>query len=64
MMDYLNHKNDFSNPNIASIVDELSFWSSRFGHLLFNHLKIRKDINILDLGCANGFPLFELAHAS
>ncbi len=62
MTDYLEHRNDFSNPDIASVVDELSLWSSRFGQLLFEHLEIRKGIDILDVGCANGFPLFELAH--
>lgn len=62
MTDYLEHENDFSNPDVASLVDELSFWSSRFGSLLFDQLEIRKGVNILDVGCATGFPLFELAH--
>lgn len=62
MTDYLSHKNDFNDPRLASVVDELSFWSSRFGHLLFDNIQIRKGLNILDVGCANGFPLFELAH--
>jgi arsenite methyltransferase len=42
--------------------DELPFWSSRFGALLFDHLELRPDIRGLDVGCAAGFPLFELAH--
>lgn len=46
---------------IASVLDELSFWSSRFGGLLFRQLALRKGIVGLDLGCGNGFPLFELA---
>jgi arsenite methyltransferase len=62
MTDYLKYKNDFGNPDLASVVDELSFWSSKFGQLLFNRIEIRRAINILDVGCANGFPLFELAH--
>jgi ubiquinone/menaquinone biosynthesis C-methylase UbiE len=62
MTDYLQNKIDLSGPLNASIVDELSFWSSRFGSVLFDNLKIRPNINILDVGCANGFPLFELAH--
>jgi ubiquinone/menaquinone biosynthesis C-methylase UbiE len=62
MTDYLNHKNDFDSPDIASLVDELSFWSSRFGSMLFDQIEIRKSVNILDVGCATGFPLFELAH--
>jgi ubiquinone/menaquinone biosynthesis C-methylase UbiE len=62
MTDYLKYKNDFSSPDLASIIDEVSFWSSKFGRLLFDHIEIRRRINILDVGCANGFPLFELAH--
>ncbi len=62
MTDYLQNKIDLSGPLNASIVDELSFWSSRFGSILFDNLTVRPNINILDVGCANGFPLFELAH--
>lgn len=43
--------------------DELPFWSSRFGALLFDHLELRPNVRGLDVGCATGFPLFELAHA-
>ena len=62
MTDYLKYRNDFSNPELALIVDELSFWSSKFGQLLFDQIEIRRAIKILDVGCGNGFPLFELAH--
>ncbi|HEY6188199.1 MAG TPA: class I SAM-dependent methyltransferase [Pyrinomonadaceae bacterium] len=62
MTDYLKYRNDFSDPNLASVIDELSFWSSKFGQLLFHHIELRRAIKILDVGCANGFPLFELAH--
>ncbi|HEV2911747.1 MAG TPA: class I SAM-dependent methyltransferase [Pyrinomonadaceae bacterium] len=62
MTDYLKHRNDLDNPDFASIIDELSFWSSRFGRLLFDQIEIRGGIEILDVGCGNGFPLFELAH--
>jgi arsenite methyltransferase len=61
MTDYLKHKNDFSTPEFAAVFDELTFWSSRFGQLLFNQLEIRGGLEILDVGCASGFPLFELA---
>jgi ubiquinone/menaquinone biosynthesis C-methylase UbiE len=46
----------------AEIHDETSFWSARFGALLFDHLEIRRDIRGLDAGCGTGFPLIELAH--
>lgn len=53
---------DFTRPELASVFDELPFWSSRFGALLVDNLVIRKHQRILDIGCATGFPLFELAH--
>jgi SAM-dependent methyltransferase len=46
----------------AEIHDETSFWSARFGALLFDHLEIRRGIRGLDVGCGTGFPLIELAH--
>jgi arsenite methyltransferase len=52
-----------SHPDFAQgAYDELSFWSSRFGALLFEHLELRRGIDGLDLACGSGFPLFELAH--
>ncbi|HEX8140589.1 MAG TPA: methyltransferase domain-containing protein [Pyrinomonadaceae bacterium] len=62
MTEYLKYKNDFDSPELALVCDELSFWSSRFGRLLFEQIELRRDQAILDVGCANGFPLFELAH--
>ncbi|HEX7809518.1 MAG TPA: methyltransferase domain-containing protein [Thermoanaerobaculia bacterium] len=43
--------------------DELSFWSSHFGALLFDNLELRPNIRGLDIACGSGFPLIELAHA-
>jgi ubiquinone/menaquinone biosynthesis C-methylase UbiE len=43
--------------------DELSFWSSRFGALLFDRLELRPNTTGLDVACGTGFPLIELAHA-
>ncbi len=49
-------------PDYADAVyDELSFWSSRFGALLFDNLELRHGIAGLDVACGAGFPLFELA---
>jgi arsenite methyltransferase len=53
---------DYNTPQMASVFDELSFWSSRFGAILFEHLELRRNIDILDLACGAGFPTFELAH--
>ena len=61
MTDYLKLTTDYHDTGIASAFDELSFWSSRFGHLLFDHLEIRGHDRILDIGFGTGFPLFELA---
>jgi ubiquinone/menaquinone biosynthesis C-methylase UbiE len=49
-------------PRLAEIYDETSFWSARFGALLFDHLEIHRGIRGLDVGCGTGFPLIELAH--
>ncbi len=53
-----------SHPDYAEgAYDELSFWSSRFGALLFDNLELRPGIRGLDVACGTGFPLIELAHA-
>jgi arsenite methyltransferase len=62
MLDYLDPTIDIASPEFAQGFDELSFWSARFGALLFEHLEVRRDLDILDVGCATGFPLFELAN--
>lgn len=62
MTDYLYRSTDYNDPFIAPIFDELSFWSARFGLLLYENLELKHGFRILDLGCGSGFPLFELAH--
>ncbi len=59
MTQYLHQKHD--PPELARTIDQLSFWASRFGALLFDNLDLRPNLNILDIGCATGFPLFEIA---
>lgn len=61
-VEYLKRSTDYHDAEIASAFDELSFWSSRFGQLLFRHIELRGHIRILDIGFGTGFPLFELAH--
>ena len=63
MTDYLKHKIDLNDAEFAAVFDELTFWSSRFGQMLFDRIEIRAHLSILDVGCASGFPLFELAGA-
>lgn len=52
---------DLSAPGTASMFDEVSLWASRFGALMLEHLEIRDDLDVLDVGCGTGFPLIELA---
>ena len=61
MTDYLSRETDFDDPRVASAFDELSFWSARFGSLLFDHLELIPGLNVLDVACGTGFPLLELA---
>ena len=41
--------------------NELTFWSSHFGQLLLDNIPLKEKIDVLDVGCATGFPLLELA---
>jgi arsenite methyltransferase len=59
---FLDHPAGWARSGLAEIYDETSFWSARFGALLFDHLKIVRGIRALDVGCGTGFPLIELAH--
>jgi arsenite methyltransferase len=59
--EYLKTKFEFGNPDFASVLDELSLWSARFGLLMLNQLEPVAGLEVLDLGCGTGFPLFELA---
>ncbi|HEX8219190.1 MAG TPA: methyltransferase domain-containing protein [Chloroflexia bacterium] len=61
MTSFLQRRGSFRIGRIAPVFDELTFWASRFGALLFDNLQVRKGISILDVGPATGFPLFELA---
>ncbi|MDQ3705379.1 MAG: methyltransferase domain-containing protein [Chloroflexota bacterium] len=61
MPGFLQRRSSFQLENIAPVYDELTFWASRFGVLLFDNLQPRKHLDILDVGPATGFPLFELA---
>jgi ubiquinone/menaquinone biosynthesis C-methylase UbiE len=62
MCHFLDHPAGWMPSRPAEIYDETSFWSARFGALLFDHLEIRRGIRGLDAGCGTGFPLIELAH--
>ena len=60
MLDYLHFA--LNQSEAASVYDECSLWGARFGLFLLQNLELRPNLNILDLACGTGFPLFELAH--
>jgi len=62
MLDYLRFTYDPNRPDTVSVFDECSLWAARFGLFMMNNLELRPNLNILDLACGMGFPLFELAH--
>ncbi len=61
MREYLRFPFDGSHSDIASVIDKCSLWAARFGLILLDHLELRPNLNILDLACGTGVPLFELA---
>jgi ubiquinone/menaquinone biosynthesis C-methylase UbiE len=52
---------DLNNPEVVSVIDELSFWSAPFGIRLLDVVQYKRNIRALDIGCGLGFPLLELA---
>lgn len=63
MTDFLERKIDIDRPGLASVLDEVSLWSARFGVFLLEHVPLAPGLRVLDVGCGTGFPLFELAHS-
>ena len=52
---------DFDDPHMAALVEDTPFWSARFGMMLMTHLPLAPNMQILDLACGTGFPLFQLS---
>ena len=60
--EYLNKKVNLNDPDLAQVFDETSLWGAYFGRLLLENVPLKSGLNVLDVGCGTGFPLFELAH--
>ena len=63
MLDYLHRSIDLDDPAIADTFDELSFWSSYFGHLMMAHVPLKHHQKVLDVGCGRGYAIRLLAEA-
>lgn len=61
MQTFLKTQYDLNDPNIVSVIDDLPLWSAPFGLKLLDVVKLRKNINVLDIGSGNGFPIIELS---
>ncbi len=49
-------------PLFAALYEDVPAWSFRFGTLLLSHLKLTAGLQVLDVGCGTGYPLFEMAY--
>jgi arsenite methyltransferase len=52
---------DLNNKENVSIIDDLPLWSAPFGLRLLATIKLRPNINAIDIGFGLGFPLLEIA---
>lgn len=57
---YLTRKIDLD--DLAPVFDEVTLWGARFLIHLLDRIELRPGIRALDLGCATGVPLIELAN--
>lgn len=61
MQEYLNPKYPLDNPMVASALDDLPLWSAPFGLKLLDVVKLKRNMNVLDIGSGTGFPLIEMS---
>lgn len=61
MKEYLHQKVDVDDFELVSVIDDLPLWSAPFGLKLLDTIKLKKDMNVIDIGCGLGFPLIEIA---
>jgi len=58
---YLSHTFSTDDPELVSVIDELSLWAAPFGLKLLDKINLKHNIKALDVGCGLGFPLIEIA---
>ncbi|MBN1221784.1 MAG: methyltransferase domain-containing protein [Candidatus Aminicenantes bacterium] len=63
MCEYLDTSIDLDDPEIVSAMDDLPLWSAPFALTLLEHIRLRPNIKVLDIGFGSGFPLLELAQS-
>jgi ubiquinone/menaquinone biosynthesis C-methylase UbiE len=61
MNDFTPRSYDFNNTEFVSVYDELPRWSALIGNVLLEHVPLRRNVRLLDVGTGTGFPLIELA---
>lgn len=61
MTDYLEFSADLGVPDTVSAYDEVPLWSAMAGLLLLEHVELKRNSRVLDVGCGTGFPAIELA---
>ncbi len=61
MGEYFDERFDVEDPSSVSAIDELPLWSAPFGMRLLERLRLRRGMNVLDIGPGTGFPLLEIA---
>ncbi len=61
-MSFLDKNFPLESPDTVLLFEELSLWSSYFGKMLLDQVPLRSGMNVLDIACGPGFPLFELAN--
>jgi ubiquinone/menaquinone biosynthesis C-methylase UbiE len=61
MHEWLKSKYNLDNPELVSVIDDLPLWSAPFGLKLLETVKLKQNINALDIGSGSGFPIIELS---
>ena len=61
MLEYFNNKLNPSDDAITDLYDNIPLWSAPFGFKLMEMVEMLPKARALDVGCATGFPLIELA---